>query len=129
MGSFTGTGIHPAVAGWPAKYNGTAGGPGPRILRGSFAVEPADSGTLVELDVMNWPTWTTVGSDRWAEHVTRRDKKMPYGELSYLVSGQLEIVPKDTGVPVLVNPGDFVTLPEGFVADWTCARRVRNGVL
>ena len=49
---------------------------------------------------------------------------MPYGELSYLISGQLEIVPKDTGVPVLVNPGDFVTFPEGFVSDWTVRKEL-----
>ena len=53
------------------------------------------------------------------EKDTRKDKEMPYGELCYLISGSLEIVPKDTGVPVLVSPGDFVTFPEGFVSDWT----------
>ena len=111
--------IHPAVAGWPDKYTGAAGGPGPRILSDVFAVQKADSALLMELDVPNWPTWTTAGNERWVEHVTRHDKEMPYGELSYLISGQLEIVPKDTGVPVLVNPGDFVTFPEGFVSDWT----------
>ena len=50
---------------------------------------------------------------------TRKDKVMPYGELSYLISGKLEIVPKETGVPVIVSPGDFVTFPEGFESDWT----------
>ena len=74
---------------------------------------------LMELDVMNWPTWTTAGNERWVPNVTRKDKEMPYGELSYLTSGKLEIVPKSTGVPVVVNPGDFVTFPEGFVSDWT----------
>lgn len=111
--------IHPAVAGWPDKYSGTSGGPGPRILHETFAVQKADYDLLVSMDVANWPTWTTKGNDRWLEHVTRKDKVMPYGELSYLISGKLEIVPKDTGVPVVVNPGDFVTFPEGFVSDWT----------
>ena len=73
----------------------------------------------MELDVANWPTWTTKGNERWLENVTRKDKEMPYGELSYLISGRLEIVPKATGVPVIVTPGDFVTFPEGFVSDWT----------
>ena len=111
--------LHPAVAGWPDKYSGTAGGPGPRILHEVFAVQKADYDLLMQLDVANWPTWTTAGNDRWLEHETRKDKEMPYGELSYLISGKLEIVPKDTGVPVVVSPGDFVTFPEGFVSDWT----------
>ena len=82
-------------------------------------MQAADTALLMELDVLNWPTWTTAGNDRWVPHVTRKDKEMPYGELSYLLTGKLEIVPKDTGVPVLVQPGDFVTFPEGFVSDWT----------
>mgnify|MGYP001257195876 CR=1 FL=1 len=117
--SLTTAEIHPAVAGWPDKYTGAAGGPGPRVLHDRFAVQTADYALLQELDVANWPTWTTAGNDRWVENVTRKDKEMPYGELSYLISGKLEIVPKDTGVPVMVNPGDFVTFPEGFVSDWT----------
>ena len=111
--------VHPAVAGWPDKYTGMGGNSGPRILSNTFAVQPADTQLLMDLDVMNWPTWTTAGNERWLENVTRKDKEMPYGELSYLISGRLEIVPKDTGIPVMVNPGDFVTFPEGFVSDWT----------
>ena len=112
--------LHPAVADWPNRYQGTAVAPaGARILSETFAVQPADYSLLMEMDVLNWPTWSTAGNDRWKENVTRKDKEMPYGELSYLVSGRLEIVPKDTGTPVIVNPGDFVTFPEGFVSDWT----------
>ena len=82
---------HPAVAGWPDKYTGTAGGHGPRVLHDAFAVLRRPQHKLViELDVKNWPTWTTAGNDRWVENVTRKDKEMPYGELSYLVSGQLD---------------------------------------
>ena len=112
--------VNPAVAGWPDKYGGTVGGAsGPRILHDTFAVQAADAALLMELDVANWPTWTTKGNERWLENVTRKDKEMPYGELSYLISGRLEIVPKATGVPVIVTPGDFVTFPEGFVSDCT----------
>ena len=112
---------HAAVAGWPDKYTGTAGGPGPRVLHDAFAVlrRPQSQKLVIELDVKNWPTWTTAGNDRWVENETRKDKEMPYGELSYLISGKLEIVPKETGLPVVVNPGDVVTFPEGFVSDWT----------
>lgn len=108
--------LHPAVEGWPEKYSGTNN---IAPLHTEFAVQTADYSLLMELDVSNWPTWTTAGNDRWLENVTRKDKEMPYGELSYLVSGKLEIIPKDTGVAVIVNPGDFVTFPEGFVSDWT----------
>ena len=119
------TAIHPAVEGWPAKYNGAIGGTtGPRVMHNEFAVQKADSWMLMTLDVLNWPTWTTAGNDRWVEHVTREDKEMPYGELSYLTKGQLKIVPKATGVPVIVNPGDFVTFPEGFVSDWTVLKEL-----
>ena len=73
---------HPAVAGWPDKYTGTAGGPGPRVLHDAFAVlrRPQSQKLVIELDVKNWPTWTTAGNDRWVENVTRKDKEMPYGE-------------------------------------------------
>ena len=73
---------HPAVAGWPDKYTGTAGGPGPRVLHDAFAVlrRPQSQKLVIELDVKNWPTWTTAGNDRWVENVTRKDKVMPYGE-------------------------------------------------
>lgn len=110
---------HPVVAAWPEKYTGIMGvGHGPRILHDEFAVlREATTELLIELDVHNWPTWTTVGNDRWVENVARKDKEMPYGELCYLIAGQIEFVPKETGVSVVVNPGDFVTLPEKFVAD------------
>ena len=73
---------HPAVAGWPDKYTGTAGGPGPRVLHDAFAVlrRPQSQKLVIELDVKNWPTWTTAGNDRWVENVTRKDKEMPYGD-------------------------------------------------
>jgi len=116
---------HPAVEGWPEKYTGsTRDGPGPRVLHETFAVQAADYGLLLELDVANWPTWTTAGNERWMEHVTRKDKEMPYGELSYVISGQLEIVPRETGVPVIVKPGDFVTFPQGFISDWTVRKEL-----
>ena len=113
---------NPAVLGWPEKYGGSK--KPDFILHDSFTVEKAEYSKLIELDVAEWPTWTTKGNDRWMEDVTRKDKEMPYGELSYLLSGQLEIVPKDTGVPVFVNPGDFVTFPEGFVSDWTVRKEL-----
>jgi len=74
---------HPAVDAWPEKYAGTMGGPtGPLILHDTFAVQTVDTGLLMDLDVANWSTWTTAGKDRWVPCVARKDKEMPYGELS-----------------------------------------------
>jgi hypothetical protein len=51
---------HPAVEGWPEKYAGKAdGGAGPKALHTAFAVEKATEEQLAELDVKNWPTWST----------------------------------------------------------------------
>ena len=43
---------------------------------------------------------------------------MPYGELSYVIKGSLEITPVSTGEAVIVKEGDFVTFPKGFIASW-----------
>jgi uncharacterized cupin superfamily protein len=111
---------NPAVEGWPEKYTGTAGGGiGPRVLHQQFAVHEASGYYSVEkLDVANWPTWTTAGKPKWDLGNQVVDKIMPYGELSYVLSGKLEIIPTSTGEPVIVKPGDFVTFPEGFQASW-----------
>lgn len=132
---------HPAVAGWPEKYaqqkaaspspiNETKGAVtafelyapppskgGPRVLHESFTVQTATDSLLDELDVAHWPTWTTAGNPRWVVGQQRVDKVMPYGELSYMISGQLEII-KPSGERFVVKPGDFVTFPEGFQASW-----------
>ena len=115
---------HPAVLGWPQKY-AEAGGKsgseslgGPRILSNEFAVQKASPSELQELDVHNWPIWTTSDKSKWKVGNQVQDKEMPYGELSYVLSGQLEIIPQSTGIPEIVNVGDFVTFPKGFVASW-----------
>mmetsp|Transcript_13804 Transcript_13804/g.19897 ORF Transcript_13804/g.19897 Transcript_13804/m.19897 type:complete len:183 (+) Transcript_13804:164-712(+) len=113
--------IHPAVAGWPEKYAGDSnnnGNAGPRILSPEFSVQKATPALLQELDVSNWPIWTTRQNEKWAEGNQVTDKVMPYGELSYLIAGKLEIIPAATKQPVYVNVGDLVTFPEGFQSDW-----------
>lgn len=113
--------IHPAVAGWPEKYtpSSNSGGVGPQVLSKTFAVHPPSGFfSLEKLDVAQWPTWTTGDKEKWAVGNQVVDKVMPYGELSYMISGKLEIIPADTGEPVVVQPGDFVTFPEGFCASW-----------
>ena len=115
------TTIHPAVEGWPEKYSGTIdsnSGMGPRILSTEFQVIDGTDALLNELDVNNWPTWTTSDKEKWAVGNQNKDKIMPYGELSYMLEGRLEIIPADTGVPVIIEPGMFVTFPEGFQSSW-----------
>eukprot|EP00964_Phaeocystis_antarctica_P075275 scaffold46415_cov63-Phaeocystis_antarctica.AAC.1 len=64
-------------------YSGTKGGPAPRVLHDAFAVlSRPQLNLVVELDVQNWPTWTTAGNDRWLENDTRKDKEMPYGSFA-----------------------------------------------
>ena len=114
--------IHPAVAGWPQKYTDGGGDMslpnGPRVLSSAFDVQKAADEKLSELDVRHWPTWSTDDKPKWAVGSQVVDKEMPYGELSYVISGKLEIIPQATGVPMIVNVGDFVTFPRGFVASW-----------
>jgi len=114
--------LHPAVAGWPQKYSDEGGdvslANGPRILSTEFKVHKATEEELDKLDVQHWPTWSTDDKPKWAVGNQVVDKEMPYGELSYMISGKLEVVPQSTGVPVVVEVGDFVTFPEGFVASW-----------
>ena len=112
--------VHPAVEGWPAKYAGTVGGAtGPRVLHTGFAVEKASDEALEQLDVRKWPTWSTKDNEKWVVGKTNKDKIMPYGELSYVLSGKLEVIPP-SGEPVVIQAGDFVTFPEGFKSTWTC---------
>ena len=123
---------HPAVERWPEKYAGAADGTnGPKPLHTVFAVEAGSEETKEKLDVSNWPTWSTAGNPKWVVGKKNKDKIMPYNELSYVVSGKLQIIPPPgapvlvdglpfpDGVPVLVVAGDFVTFPEGFTSSWT----------
>jgi hypothetical protein len=113
---------HPAVVGWPDKYVVEGGSPDTkedsRIISDTFEVHPAKDAELKKLDVAHWPTWTTGDKPKWDVGNQVQDKEMPYGELSYMITGKLEIIPKATGIPVVVSPGDLVTFPKGFVASW-----------
>jgi len=148
---------HPAVEGWEQKYidaggRSASGGAdkeqktissssasssdddkllvGPRLVSTEFEVHAATETELSNLDVKHWPVWTTGDKEKWSVGNQIVDKEMPYGELSYVISGKLEIIPSlssdnTTGdssssvvVPVIVSVGDFVTFPKGFVASW-----------
>lgn len=113
---------HPAVVGWPEKYVASGGSPDTqhdsRVISFGFDVHGATDFERSDLDVERWPTWTTGDKPKWDVGNRIEDKEMPYGKLSYLIKGKLEITPKSTGSPVLVTPGDLVTFPKGFVASW-----------
>jgi len=109
--------IHPAVQGWPEKHTGNKIDNGPRILHDKFTVQQATTEMMTELDVANWPTWTTSDKEKWAVGNQNADKIMPYGELSYMLQGKLEIVTMD-GVVHVIGPGDFVTFPKEFQSSW-----------
>jgi uncharacterized cupin superfamily protein len=47
-------------------------------------------------------------------------------ELSYIISGKMEIIPQETGVPVLVQSGDFITFPDGFACYWYVIEPVKK---
>ena len=117
----TASDMHPAVEGWPEKYAGTfveGAEIGPRILHEEFTVTTGSDELIALLDVPNWPVWTTADKPKWDVGNQVVDKVMPYGELSYMISGKLEIIPASTGEPVIVKAGDFVTFPEKFKASW-----------
>mmetsp|Transcript_30591 Transcript_30591/g.69114 ORF Transcript_30591/g.69114 Transcript_30591/m.69114 type:complete len:171 (-) Transcript_30591:57-569(-) len=126
MESLTRLHYHPAVEGWREKYVDAGGGAanagdgtqrGPRIVSESFDVRRATSDEIEDLDVYCWPTWTTSDKEKWSVGNKVVGKVMPYGELSYLLSGQLEIIP-DGGEPVVIKKGDLVTFPRDFKASW-----------
>ena len=118
---------HPAVEGWAEKYSGdgiimqskndsSAGTIGPRVIHDVFTVEEGTPELLNQLDVKNWPIWTTGDKEKWQVDKLNANKVMPYGELSSVLSGKLEIsVGKERFV---ASKGDFVTFPEGFESDW-----------
>ena len=113
---------HPAVEGWEEKYIACGGEPstdrGPRVISTEFECRAATEAELADLDVAHWPVWTTGDKEKWAVGNQVVNKEMPYGELSYVSDGKLEIIPQSSGKPVVVKVGDFVTFPKGFVASW-----------
>jgi len=97
---------------------------GPRAIHNVFTVEKATPEKLSELAVKNWGVWSTAGSAKYATGVKSPLKVYDGNELSYIISGKVEITPKATGVPVLVSAGDFVTFPDGFECYWLVIEEV-----
>jgi mannose-6-phosphate isomerase-like protein (cupin superfamily) len=96
---------------------------GPRPIhsdgsKSTFTVEKATEERMAELAVKSWPTWSTAGSAKYKVGVKSPLKVYDSNELSYIIEGKMEIIPKETGEPVLIQAGDFVTFPEDFECYW-----------
>merc|ERR1711968_357130 len=90
----------------------------PRPLHGEFTVKKASPEELQDLGVTKWPTWSTEGSPKYKVGIQSPLKVYDCWELSYIISGSMEIIPEATGMPVLVQAGDFVTFPNEFPCYW-----------
>ena len=93
-------------------------GPRPLHTDGKFTVEKATPELLKELDVENWPTWSTKGSPKYVVGKKSPLKVYDCNELSYIIEGKMEIESQKTGEKVLVQAGDFVTFPDEFPCYW-----------
>jgi len=90
----------------------------PRPIHTCFTVEKATPEKMKELGVTSWPNWSTAGSGKYKVGVKSPLKVYDTNELSYIISGEMDIIPQETGVPVRVSAGDFVTFPDGFECYW-----------
>merc|ERR1719181_1539993 len=91
---------------------------GPKPLHPEFTVQKATPEQLKEMGVSDWPTWSTEGSPKYQVGIQSPLKVYDCWELSYIISGSMEIIPEATGKPVLVQAGDFVTFPNEFPCHW-----------
>mmetsp|Transcript_76192 Transcript_76192/g.134909 ORF Transcript_76192/g.134909 Transcript_76192/m.134909 type:complete len:183 (+) Transcript_76192:49-597(+) len=82
-----------------------------------FNVTKATEEQIKELSVKSWPTWSTSESEKYKVGVKSPLKTYGINELSYIISGKMEITPEG-GEPVLVQAGDFITFPEDFRCYW-----------
>lgn len=90
----------------------------PRAIHKEFTVEKATEEMKESLGVNTWGTWSTEGSAKYKVGIKSPKKVYDTNELSYIISGKMEITPEETGVPVVVQAGDFVTFPDGFACYW-----------
>jgi hypothetical protein len=87
-------------------------------LRKVFTVEKGTPEVLESMNVDSWGSWSTRGSPKYQVGKKSPLKVYDGSELSYITSGKMEITPEATGIPVLVQKGDFVTFPDGFPCYW-----------
>ena len=101
----------------------------PKPIHQEFTVEKASKEKMTDLSVGTWPTWSTQGSDKYVTGKRSPLKCYDCNELSYIISGQVEITPVvegKEGKPVLVQAGDFVTFPDGFECYWYVIETVKK---
>lgn len=95
----------------------TALAAGPRPLHKVFTVEKATDAQIAELGVKSWPVWETEGTSKYKTGILSPLKVYDCNELSYIISGRFTVTPEG-GEPVNVEPGDFITFPDGFRCNW-----------
>lgn len=83
-----------------------------------FKVSKATEEELSSMKVTEWPTWTTEGSEKYIVGEKAPVKTYDTNELSYIISGSMEIYDVETGKATLVQPGDFVTFPNDYTCQW-----------
>ncbi|KAJ1621791.1 hypothetical protein T492DRAFT_1067030 [Pavlovales sp. CCMP2436] len=124
--------MQPAVARHSLLRRSASGMVGPRPIHrpdgftSVFTVEKATPEQMKDLGVDNWPTWSTRGSVKYMVGERSLLKVYSGNELSHIIAGKMEIIPEETGVPVLVQPGDFVTFPDEFRCYWHVIEEVRK---
>ena len=96
-----------------------------KVVSDKFEVVKATDAMLSDMKVSEWPTWTTSGSEKYKVGVVAPEKVYDTNELSYIISGSMEIIPKD-GEAVLVQAGDFVTFPENFACNWKVIEEINK---
>lgn len=102
----------------PTRHVSSACFAGPKAIHTEFTVEKATPEMIAELKVKSWGVWSTDGSVKYKTGIKSPLKVYDCNELSYIISGAMEITPETTGVPVTVQAGDFVTFPNGFACYW-----------
>lgn len=70
---------------------------------GEFTVEKATPEMMEDLEVKRWPTWSTAGSEKYKVGIKSPLKVYDVNELSYIISGKMEIESKETGEKKLVQ--------------------------
>ena len=87
-------------------------------VHSKFDVTRATEEEISSMNVKEWPTWTTEGSAKYKVGEKAPVKVYDTNELSYIISGSMEIYDTETGVATLVQPGDFVTFPLDYSCQW-----------
>lgn len=126
-GAAIGSGVHSLRALRNRRPSSLSCSAGPRPIHTEFTVEKASEEQKKELGVANWPTWSTRGSVKYVTGKRSPLKVYDCNELSYIISGKMEIIPEETGEPVLVQAGDFVTFPDGFPCYWHVIEEINKG--